>query len=89
MASWAIDSEPIRARGIIVKYIVEEGEFLYKKAQKSSDALTTELIQALWRTESKFNYNTTPVTQDMFEVNRKRTFLCLDANVDTLLSRNK
>ena len=60
---------------------MEEGEFLHKKAQKSSDALTTELIQALWRTESKFNYNTTPDIQDMFEVNRKRTFLCLDANV--------
>ena len=56
LASWAIDSEPIRARGIIVKYIVEEGEFLYKKAQKSSDALTTELIQALWRTLHHSHY---------------------------------
>ena len=59
----------------IDNYNLEEGEFLYHKAQKkfqapaenrthgpsssSSDALTTELLEALWRAGSEFNYNYT------------------------------
>ena len=62
-------------------YNLEEGEFLYQKAKKSfrapgenrthdppsssSDALTTELLEALWRAGQGRNLiMTTPVIED-------------------------
>ena len=78
---------------------LEEGKFLYQKAQKnlrapgenrthdppssSSDALTTELLKALWRAGSKLNCNYTshrglalsdnqgPVARSMVSVNQR------------------